>query len=112
MASAGGSQRCHARLPTLAVLAGALLLAAWAWPGSGFVAPRPGPAPRTASAVPRGAKSLFERTKELNKNIQEANGENELLMDTDAVWSVGYVVAGLLATWLFVSVLYSLKPEA
>uniref|UniRef100_A0A6T8VE56 Uncharacterized protein n=1 Tax=Pyrodinium bahamense TaxID=73915 RepID=A0A6T8VE56_9DINO len=106
------AMRSRPRLPVALVACAALLLMAWALPGGAFVASPASAAPagRASSAVPRQAKSLFERTKDLNAKIQEANGENEMLMDTDAVWSIGYVVAGLVATWLFVSVLYSLKP--
>mmetsp|Transcript_82483 Transcript_82483/g.256163 ORF Transcript_82483/g.256163 Transcript_82483/m.256163 type:complete len:112 (+) Transcript_82483:96-431(+) len=109
MASASASAGRRARLPALALLLGALLLASWALQAPGFVSPRTAAAPRT-SAVSRDAKSLFERTKDLNEKLQEANSENELLVDTDSFWSIGYLVAGGLATWGFVQLLYSLKP--
>mmetsp|Transcript_61967 Transcript_61967/g.176012 ORF Transcript_61967/g.176012 Transcript_61967/m.176012 type:complete len:117 (+) Transcript_61967:83-433(+) len=108
-------------LPAVAVACGALALLALALPGADFVAPATAPGKLAATTspdlrgtrLPRAAdKTLFEKTKNLNSKIQEANSENVVLMDTDGLWAIGYVVAGLLSTWLFISVLYSLKPES
>merc|ERR1712107_264797 len=123
------AQRRHATLPAVAVVLGALFLFSYTLSGPCFLPPTLGFSlsttatlagpnfgvtqgmPGRRSLVSRPAeKSLFEKTKNLNREIQEANSSNELLFDTDALWGVAYLVAGVLATWFFVSVLYGLKP--
>mmetsp|Transcript_52776 Transcript_52776/g.122836 ORF Transcript_52776/g.122836 Transcript_52776/m.122836 type:complete len:108 (-) Transcript_52776:307-630(-) len=102
-------KRCRALLPAAAVILGAGVLVSWTLSDPSFVSPQVSSTGKV-STVPRSAKSLFERTKDLNEKLQEANSENELLIDTDAVWGVAYLVAGILATWFFVSLLAGLKP--
>ena len=65
-----------------------------------------------ASSVAMGAeKTLFEKTKQLNKELQEKNSENVRLVDTDELWAVFYLVAGVIATWGFVQFIESLRPR-
>mmetsp|Transcript_48956 Transcript_48956/g.106576 ORF Transcript_48956/g.106576 Transcript_48956/m.106576 type:complete len:105 (+) Transcript_48956:90-404(+) len=102
-----GSQRSKATV-IASLLALAALLAV-AQTTASFVGPASG---TPSSAVTRQAKSLFDATKKINSKVAEANGENEYDNDTDETWAIAYVVAGLGATWLFISVLYSMKPGA
>mmetsp|Transcript_74577 Transcript_74577/g.218448 ORF Transcript_74577/g.218448 Transcript_74577/m.218448 type:complete len:106 (+) Transcript_74577:62-379(+) len=103
-----GSQRSRATV-IASLLALAALLAV-AQTTVNFVGPASGV--QGSSAVTRQAKSLFDATKKINSKVAEANGENEYDNDTDETWAIAYVVAGLGATWLFISVLYSMKPGA
>mmetsp|Transcript_21830 Transcript_21830/g.57689 ORF Transcript_21830/g.57689 Transcript_21830/m.57689 type:complete len:116 (+) Transcript_21830:94-441(+) len=67
--------------------------------------------PKERAAMP-GGKSLFDRTKGLNNKIAEANGQNETDGMTDETWGIVFTVAGIAATWFFVSALQSMKPGA
>eukprot|EP00419_Tripos_fusus_P005585 CAMPEP_0172671394 /NCGR_PEP_ID=MMETSP1074-20121228/10891_1 /TAXON_ID=2916 /ORGANISM="Ceratium fusus, Strain PA161109" /LENGTH=116 /DNA_ID=CAMNT_0013488433 /DNA_START=62 /DNA_END=412 /DNA_ORIENTATION=+ len=109
------SNQCRPRCLAAVLLGGVTLLAVWNFAAVSFV---PG-AVRSSSMMSdersavslRAEKTLFEKTKNLNKELQEKNGENVRLVDTDELWAVFYTVAGVIATYGFVQFIESLRPR-
>mmetsp|Transcript_96533 Transcript_96533/g.186141 ORF Transcript_96533/g.186141 Transcript_96533/m.186141 type:complete len:117 (+) Transcript_96533:79-429(+) len=115
MAMTMSSQRCRSRCLASVLLYGLILCAVQNFAGLNFVpgaARSPSKVAEKASATAMGAeKTLFEKTKNLNKELQEKNGENVRLVDTDELWAVFYTVAGVIATYGFVQFIETLRPR-
>mmetsp|Transcript_44546 Transcript_44546/g.105569 ORF Transcript_44546/g.105569 Transcript_44546/m.105569 type:complete len:108 (+) Transcript_44546:84-407(+) len=105
------SRRINKRQGVLAVAIALLAMVACAHvavAGMNFVA---GARSETRSPnVARGDKSLYDKTKKINPSMETFNSDNELMDGTDDVWAIVFTGLSVVALFVVIGFLYSLKP--